>query len=375
MRRSRRCGGKQARVAVVIGLLMSTACAKDKGESDEAAAQPVVSVRTIVVQPQAFTETLGAMGTVVSRAGHVATLSAPAAGRVGRIFATTGQTVQAGKTLIELDQAPFQAALQSADAALAVAERANERAQRLAQEGIVPRKEAEQAAAEVAKARADAVAAQRTARLSILRSPISGVVTRMSATLGASVDPAQPLVEISDPSALDVLLSVTPSDAGRVRPGAKVAFSAGQRGSGEPLGVGSVVDVSGTVDSTTRSVAIRVQAPTTRRPLRIGETVFGEISIGARPAAIVIPVEALVPEGDQFKVFVVDAAGIAHEREVTVGGRSNAGVEIRDGLHAGERVVTYGAYGVQDSAKVVQLAPSSGAATSPAARPSAPPKP
>jgi membrane fusion protein (multidrug efflux system) len=356
-------------------LATSLDCAKDKGESDEATAQPVVSVRTVVVQPQAFTETLGAMGTVSPRSGHVATLSAPAAGRVGRILVTTGQTVRSGQTLIELDQAPFQAALQSADAALSVAERANERAQRLANEGIVPRKDAEQTAADVAKARADAVAARRTERLSILHSPISGVVTRMSATLGASVDPAQPLVEISDPSALDVLLSVTPSDAAHVRPGAKVAFSAGQRGSGEPLGVGTVVDVSGTVDSTTRSVAIRVQAPTTRRPLRIGETVFGEISIGARPAAIVIPVEALVPEGDQFKVFVVDAAGIAHEREVTVGGRSNAGVEIRAGLHAGERVVTYGAYGVQDSAKVVQLAPSSGAATSSSARPSASPKP
>ncbi len=347
--------------------LASVACGKKKGASDEAATHPVVGVRTVVVQPQVFTETLGAIGTVAPRAGHVATLSAPAAGRVGRIFVTTGQTVQAGKVLIELDQAPFESALQSANAALAAAERANERAQRLAQEGIVPRKEAEQTAAEVARARADAVAARRTEQLSILRSPIAGVVTRMSATLGASVDPAQPLVEISDPSALDVLLSVTPTDAARVRAGAKVALSAGQSGSGEPLGVGTVVDVSGTVDSMTRSVAIRVQAPTTRRPLRIGETVFGAISIGTRATAIVIPAEALVPEGDQFKVFVVDAAGIAHERDVTVGGRSGAGVEIRSGLQPGERIVTYGAYGVQDSAKVVQLAPAPTRASPPPA--------
>jgi membrane fusion protein, multidrug efflux system len=360
---------------VLATLLLFVACGKDKSEADESAAHAVVGVRTVVVQPQAFTETLGAMGTVAPRAGHIATLSAPAAGRVGRIFVTGGQTVRAGQVLIELDQAPFQAALQSADAALAAAQRANERAQRLAQEGIVPRKEAEQAAAELAKARAEAVAAQRTQQLSVLRSPIAGAVTRMSATLGASVDPAQPLVEVSDPSALDVLLSVTPTDAARVRPGAKVALSAGQSGSGEPLGVGTVVDVAGTVDSVTRTVAIRVQAPTTRRPLRIGETVFGAISVGTRATAIVIPAEALVPEGDQFKVFVVDAGGIAHEREVTVGGRSAAGVEIRDGLQAGERVVTYGAYGVQDSAKVVQLPPAPAAASAAPARPAAAAKP
>jgi len=111
-------------------------------------------------------------------------------------------------------------------------------------------------------------------------------------------------------------------------------------------------------------VAVRVQAPTTRRPLRIGETVFGSIALSTKPNAIVVPLEALVPEGDNFTVFVVDAAGIAHERAVKVGGRSGAGVEITEGLQAGEKVVTYGAYGVQDSAKVVQLAPASPAAAS-----------
>jgi RND family efflux transporter MFP subunit len=357
---------KRHHLLIALAMVASFACAKKKAEESEA--HPVVGVRTIIVQPQAFDETLGAMGTVAPRAGHVATLSAPAASRVAQVFVTTGQRVEKGKVLVELDQAPFQSSLQSAEAALAAAERASERAQRLAQEGIVPRKDAEQAAAEVAKARADAVAARRTEQLSILRSPITGIVTRMSATLGASADPAQPLVEISDPSALDVLLSVTPTDAARVRPGAKVALSAGQTATGEPLGVGTVVDISGTVDSTSRTVAVRVQAPTARRPLRIGETVFGAISVGARPSAIVIPTEALVPEGDEFKVFVVDAAGVAHERDVKVGGRSAAGVEITEGLKAGERIVTYGAYGVQDSAKVVQLAPGSTApATPPAA--------
>jgi membrane fusion protein (multidrug efflux system) len=353
-------------------MVASLACRKKQPDEGEAAAHPVVGVQTIVVQPQAFDETLAAMGTVAPRAGHVATLMSPAAARVAQVFVTTGQRVQQGTTLIELDQALFQSSLQSAEAALNVAERASERAQRLAQEGIVPRKDAEQAAAELAKARADADAARRTKQLSILRAPITGIVTRMSATLGASVDPAQPLVEISDPSALDVLLSVTPTDAGHVRPGAKVALSAGPTAAGELLGVGSVVDISGTVDSTSRSVAVRVQAPTTRRPLRIGETVFGAISLGVRPRAIVIPNDALVPEGDEFKVFVVDAGGVAHERDVKVGGRSTVGVEIVEGLKAGDRVVTYGAYGVQDSAKVVQLAPARGPAAATPAKPEKP---
>jgi membrane fusion protein (multidrug efflux system) len=341
------------RFALFSFTLSAAACRKGKEAEGEGTVQPTVTATTVVVQPAAFTETLGAIGTVVSRAGHAATLSAPSAARVEKIYVTSGQSVRAGQALIELDQAPFQAALQSANAALAVAERANERAQRLAQEGIIPRKDAEAAAAEVTRARAEAAAARRVEQLSILKSPIAGVVTRMSATLGASVDPAAPIVEISDPTALDLLLSVTPTDASRVRPGAKVTVTAGQSATGEPLGIGSVLDVAGTVDTTTRSVAVRVEAPTTRRRLRIGETVFGAIAVGTKPLAIVVPLEALVPDGEEFKVFVVDANSVAHEREVKVGARTSTVAEILEGLTAGERVVTAGAYGVADSAKVV----------------------
>src|SRR5262249_985513 len=138
----------------------------------------------------------------------------------------------------------------------------------------------------------------------------------MTATIGAQADPSQPLVEIADPTTVDIVMNVTPTDAARVRQGAKVALSAGQTASGEPLGIGDVVAISGTVDSASRGVAVRVQAATTRRPLRIGETVFGAIQLGTRPSAIVIPTEALVPEGEDFKVFVVDASNVAHERDV-----------------------------------------------------------
>lgn len=333
-----------------FSVLALFACHGDKKEEEPP--KPTVDATTMVVQPQAFTETLGAIGTVAARAGHSAALSAPSAGRVEKVFVTSGQAVRAGQTLLEMDQAAFQSALESAQAALSAAEKANERQQRLAQQGIIPRKDAEQSAADLAKARADAVAARRTQELSIIKSPINGVVTRMSATIGAPVDPAQPIIEIADPAALDVLLSVTPTDAGRIHSGAKVSLSAGQSAEGESLGVGSVVDVAAAVDTTTRSVAVRVQAPTTRRPLRIGETVFGAVVVQTKPSVISVPLAALVPEGEEFKVFVVDSNSIANEREVKVGARTSTSAEIVEGLKAGERIVTDGAYGVEDGSKI-----------------------
>jgi RND family efflux transporter MFP subunit len=348
-----------AAAALLSGGILVAGCSRRPDSDDEGrgpAAAPVVGVRTMVAASQPFTETVDAIGSVEARAGHSAALGAPGPARIARVMVSTGQHVTAGQPLVELDQTSFQSATQSAEAQLRASQAAYDRATRLANAGIVPRKDVEQAAAELAKARADAATARRASELALLRAPISGVVTSVSATLGATADPAQPLVEIADPSATDVLLRTTASDAARIHAGASVELVAGQSAGGESLGNGTVMDVGGTVDSATRTVPVRVRVISARRALRIGETVFGEVATAVRPDAIVVPLDALVPAGDGFKVFVVDARSIAHARPVTVGARTSKLAEITAGLAAGERVVTYGAYGVEDSARVVPAA-------------------
>ncbi len=337
------------RHAIVLAIL---ACGCKKAEPPAEDTKPVVAVQTMVVTTRPFTETVGAIGTVAARTGRSATMSASVAGRFASLQVKQGQSVTEGQPLIQLDPAPFRTASTSAQAALSAAQSAYDRANRLATAGIVPRKDAEQAAADLARAKADDETAQRMVTLSVLHAPIGGVVTRVIATPGASIDVGQPLVEIADPTAVDILLNLTPTDAGKVHPGAHVELRGGQTEAGEPLGSGTVIDIAPMVDSATRGVAVRVQAPTTRRPLRIGETVFGAITVASRPSALSVPLEALVPEGDGFKVFVVDDGNIAHETDVEVGARTTTLAEITSGLKVGQRVVTSGAYGLEDSVTV-----------------------
>jgi membrane fusion protein (multidrug efflux system) len=343
-----------ARRCAVIFVVALSACKRNDASPDEAAkSATAVSVKTTIVVAQPFFETLGAIGSVEPRAGHVALLSAPAPTRVAQVFVSEGQNVSRGATLVALDQTPFATTERSVSAALTAAERNYERARTLSSAGILPRKDLDQATADLAKARADLVTARRALQLATLRSPISGVVTKMAAVLGAAVDANQPLVEIADPTAVDIVLNVTPTQAPRVSPGSKVTLTSGQSAAGEKLGVGAVIDVAGTVDSASRSVEIRARAPATVRPLRIGETIYGQITLATRPNAITVPVAALVPEGDGFKVFVVDTANVVHARTVTVGSRTETIAEITMGLSRGERVVAYGAYGLEDGARIV----------------------
>lgn len=338
----------------LVCLLALAACGKGGGddESDSVAPPAVIGAKTAVAATGAFDETVDATGEVAARPGSVAEMGAPGPTRVGRVLVALGQRVRPGQVLVTFDQTTFAAEARTAQAALANAQHAYERARRLADAGILPRKEAEQAAADLAAARGTAQVAQHTQALATLRAPIAGVVTRMDAVLSASVDAGTPLIEIADPSALDVQFTLSPAEAGRIHVGAAVALVEGQTAGGAALGSGVVADIGAAVDSVSHAVPVRVRVTAPVRTLRIGETVVGRITAATHPDAVTVPVAALVPDGEGFKVFVVDAHGMAHARAVTVGSRTAAVAEIKDGVTAGERVVTEGAYGVEDSARI-----------------------
>jgi RND family efflux transporter MFP subunit len=325
------------------------------GDAEPAAAQAAVAAQTAAVTAQPFARLVRAIGTVAPRPGRVAELAAPGPTRVARIRVVPGERVALGDTLIEFERAPFDAAAQSAATTLETARRGYTRAVRLVQAGILPPKDSDQAAAELAQAQVAAVTARRAQQLATLRAPLAGVVTRMSAVLGASVDATQPLVEIADPAALDIVFNVSPAEAADVHAGDSVSLTAGETARGEPLGSGDVTGVAAAVDSLSRAVAVRARLRRPARPLRIGESVFGRIVTAVEPRAITVPVAALVPAagGEGFQVFVVDSGGVAHARPVTVGGRNETVAEIVSGVRAGEVVVTSGAYGVADGAKIV----------------------
>lgn len=349
-------------VLLIGAVLLVATCRRGGHDADEPGAAAdsggaVVGAATAAAVEQAFPQLVRAIGTVTPRPGRFAELAAPAATRVARIFVGPGDRVAEGDSLIEFERAPFDAAARSADAALESAQHARDRAVRLVQAGILPQKEADQAATDLAQAQLTAVTAHRAQQLATLRAPLAGVVTRMSAVLGASADPSQALVQVADPTALDVTFSVTSAEAAQIRSGNPVTVTAGEGAGGEPVGQGAVTAVGAAVDSVSRAVAVRVQIARPLRPLRIGESLFGRVLTTVHARAIAVPVTALVPAGDGYQVFVVDSGDVAHARAVTVGARTEALAEIVTGLKAGEVVVTRGAYGVEDGAKIQRTAP------------------
>ena len=348
------------RAPLVAVALVLVACRGERQASaaaDAPVAEPTAGgVGTAIATLQPFPQVVTAIGTVTPRPAHFAELSAPGPTRVARIFVAPGQRVAEGDSLVEFERAPFDAAARSAETALSSSERAFARAVRLVQAGILPQKDSDQAAADLAQAQVAAVTARRAQQLATLRAPIAGVVTRMTAVLGAAVDASQPLVQVADVAALDVVFNVSPAQAAQIHGGDSVRVTAGEGAGGEEVGQGTVTAVGAAVDSSSRAVAVRARIGRPARPLRIGESVLGRVVTAVHPRAVTVPLASLVPSGDGFQVFVVDSEGVARIRPVTVGARSQALAEIVAGLTAGETVVTTGAYGIENGTKIVRTA-------------------
>ena len=341
------------RAMTLGGVVVMGACAR---EADDAKLDVVATVAATVetVRTESFAGSIDAIGTVAVRPGHFAALGAPGPARVSAVRVAVGDQVRAGAVLVQLDAAPFEVVAQGAAAVLVSATRARERAQRLVDAGIAPRKDLDAATADLAQATAAAASARRLRTLATLRSPIDGIVTRLGATLGATVDGTSSLVEVADVRYAEVVLSVSTAEAVQVTRGAGVLLATGGADRGEAIGRGTVSSVAGAIDSITRTVAVRVTPTTVTRALRIGESVTGSIALAEQPAAILVPATAVVPDGDAFRVFTVDRANRAHARTVVVGARRGGRVVITSGLAAAERVVTDGAYQVDDGTRIVE---------------------
>lgn len=116
---------------------------------------------------------------------------------------------------------------------------------------------------------------------------------------------------------------------------------------------GKVTVVSPSVDPSTTTVEVWVEAPNPGEKLKPGGTVRVSIKAETLQDVIIVPAAALLnsDEGGQ-KVMVIGNDKLAHERKISVGVRQGDNVELLSGVQEGEQVVVAGGLGLDDKGKV-----------------------
>ena len=382
--------------AALLSLLLG-ACGG--GSDTKAAAEPggggppPPEVAVVTVAPKTTPLVTELPGRV--EASRVAQVRARVNGIVQKRLFNEGSDVKAGQLLFQIDPAPYQAAVDSAKAALAKAQanlvQAKEQATRfkpLADARAISTQDYINAQAAQAQAEADVAAGQaalRTAQLNLgyasVTAPISGRIGRAFVTEGALVSAAEAtqmaLIQQIDPvyvnstqavaevARLRKATSAAPKDLSAVRIVLDDGSELPQRG--------RLLFADLSVDPTSAQVTLRTEVANPQAQLLPGMYVRTRLVQGQIAGAMLLPQQALTrgPQGDRVLVVGADAKPAA--RQVKIGGASGSNWIVLDGLQAGEQVIVEGFQKMMQPGAPVKPVPwTRGAAGAPPAAAAAP---
>lgn len=299
--------------------------------------------------------TFEAPGIIEPAAGRFAEVGAPIAGLVdASSVANTpapGTQVSRGQTLALLTPSLGDAggaAYAEARARLAEAEDEHARAVRLYAVESVPQRRVHEAEIRLAAAR-EALAGYGGGELSggrvAVRAPLAGVIADRRVTPGSRVDAGALLFTVVDPSVVWLRVNVPASRAAAVSRTSNVDFTV--EGSERVYTARRAVSLGSVIDSLSRSVPLLLEVVNADRSLKVGAAARAWVRTGLRESGVTVPTSAVLDE-DGRPIAYVQVDGESFEKRVlTLGARDAGRVLVRDGIRAGERVVTGAAYQVR----------------------------
>jgi multidrug efflux pump subunit AcrA (membrane-fusion protein) len=192
--------------------------------------------------------------------------------------------------------------------------------------------------------------AQAQLSYSEIRSPLDGVVTDRPLYPGEMAAAGTPLMTVMDISRVTARAHIPQNDAALLKVGDNATIAV--PGLEEPVD-GKVILISPALDPNSTTVEVWVQAKNPKQTLKPGSSVRLSMVSEAVPDALVVPAPALLTGADgATTVMVIADDHHAHQQAVKVGIRQDDKLQITEGLKEGQRVVTEGAYGLPDNAKV-----------------------
>ncbi|WP_290453405.1 efflux RND transporter periplasmic adaptor subunit [uncultured Muribaculum sp.] len=315
-------------------------------------------------------------------------------GFITKVCVDEGQQVHKGQVLFQLDPVQFQAAVESAEAQVRLAETALATAQltadnkrKLFDKNIISEYEWQlaanslaQAKSQLSAAKAQLVSAKKNLAYTVVTAPSNGVIGSIPNREGSLASPssAQPLTTVSDNSQIYAYFSLNEKDILKLtQNGAKSLNSSVSQMPEVSLRLangeiypekGKVATVSGVIDNTTGAATVRALFENKSGMLRSGST--GMVLIPqSTDSVLLIPQKATFEMQDRKFVYVVNDSNVVSTQPITVSPVTDGkNFVVLSGLQPGQRIAVEGiGTKVRDGITIVPTDPS--AAQQPAAQP------
>lgn len=381
--------------AAVLAMVILSACGnKDAAPAASGGAKPPPEVGVVITEMQPVALQTELPGRIEAK--RTAQVRARVNGVVMERSFHEGSIVNTGDVLFKIDPAPYQAAYDSAVAAMNRAQ-ANlvqaaaqaERYKPLVEANAVSKQEylnavaaAKQAEADVAAGKANVTTAKINLGYATVTAPIGGQIGRALVTEGALVSAAEAtqLALIQQTGVVYVNVTQSANDVMKLRSAAPKSKSGKERAVPVSLILddGSIFPQQGkllfsdlSVDPGTGQVLLRAEVRNPDHLLMPGQYVRVRLSQTELPAGILLPQQSVQRTGQDDKVLVVDDKGIPSPRVVKVGAAQGNQWVVLEGLKPGEKVIADGFQKMFAPGAPVKPVPWKGPAAVPAATPDA----
>jgi RND family efflux transporter MFP subunit len=206
------------------------------------------------------------------------------------------------------------------------------------------------------QAEADLDLRHRQLNYTTLRADRAGLITRVSADVGAVLAQGQAVVTLAEPSELDVVFDAADTQVDAVR-NSKTVAAALLSARDKPL-VAYVREVSPSADPITRTYRVKCTLPGQPRGWRLGLNAIVTLEAGHAAQGIRIPSTALYEKDRKSAVWIVKVDQTIELRPIVVARYDTDSVEVSSGLRSGERIVTAGVHKLLAGQKVRLLSDS-----------------
>lgn len=359
--------------ALIATLAMLASCGNEPEPQSgfgRGGARPPTRVLAQVIESERIVDAIEALGT--ARANESIEIRPRLASIVTRIAFDEGEIVEQGDVLVELENSEIQANLAIAEAALSESRSIYNRSRSLVDTRVISEAEIEQLSAAMQVDEATVSAAKARFENTVIRAPFRGRVGLRRVSPGGFVDTNTVITTLDDVSIIKLDFTIPETFLSVVNDGMSIAAKSLVY-PGRTF-AGTVDSIDTRLDPVSRSVQVRATMPNTEGVLKPGMFMTVDLSRD-RGGAVLVPEEAIVPEGERQFVYLVDD-GVARKQLVELGRRLPGSVVVLSGASVGDIVVTEGTQKVRDggSVEVINLPAevSNGSDAPPrAARPSA----
>lgn len=371
-----------ARIISLALLVSSAACGKsDVKNSPERVSKPPVAVEVRSAASASVSEGIEVTGSLEPKFSVDVKTQIP--GLVRQVMVSEWVHVKRGQPLVRIDVAETEAQVRRAEAGIASAkaslaqarvavnraERELDRMLKLKESGLATQQSLDDARSEAEAAKAGVAVAsahinvsaeelrQATARQAkgVVTAPIDGVVALRDVNVGdlaSDAAAAKPIFRIVDNRLLNLTVTVSSVDSGRIKVGQSLEFTVDAQ-PGRTF-TGKVMYINPELSAADRSLKIIAEVRNVDGNLKGGMFAKGRIIVGTRSDVLQVPRSAIGELDLQAKkgsLFVVEN-GVAHSREILSGIVQGDLVEISAGLKRGEQYVVRGGFNLKNGDKV-----------------------